>query len=192
VLENLASREVTRYLAGVDFFEFLSEGREEAAAELRRRMQNAADEAGLGVNILFVGLQGVHPPVKVGKDFNAVVAALQERDAISQRARGYAATNVILARAEATNRLAQAEVYRIRQIAGKFAEAAEFTNRIKAYREAPEVYAQRAYLAALAEGAQKARKVILTSTNAHGVFNVNLEDKLRPDLLDVTFEPKNP
>jgi regulator of protease activity HflC (stomatin/prohibitin superfamily) len=192
LLERLAFAEVNRYLAGVDFFEFMSAGRQRAAAELRSRIQQAADATGLGVNILFVGLQGVHPPVKVGKDFNAVGAALQEKEAIIERARAYALTNVILARAESTNRLRQAQVYRIRRIAATAAEAAQFTNQLKAFLAAPEVYAQRAYLSTFSEGARKNRKIILGTTNAQEIMNLNLEDRLRPDLLDVPIETENP
>ncbi len=191
LLEQLAHRETVKYLAGVDFFEFMSTGREKAAAELRKRIQAAADDRSLGVEVLFVGLQGVHPPVKVGKDFGAVVAAIQEKQAIIERAHMYAATNVVLASAEALRRVREAEVYRIRTVSDRQAEAAQFTNQIKAFREAPGVYSTRAYLGAFGRGAAQARKVVVTSTNAQGVLNLNLEDKLRPDLLDVTVEPRN-
>jgi membrane protease subunit HflK len=190
LLEKIATREVVRYLVGVDFFEFMSTGRQAAADKLRENIQREAKASNLGVNILFVGLQGVHPPVKVGKEFNAVIAAIQQKEAIIEQARTYSLTNVILSRAEATNRIRQAESYRFRTIADTAAQAARFTNQIKAYRQAPAVYTQRAYLNAFASGAANSRKIVLTSTNAHQSLNLNLEDKLRPDLLDVTVEGK--
>lgn len=190
LLERLATREVVRYLVSVDFFEFMSTGREQAANELRRRIQTAATREQLGVEILFVGLQGVHPPVKVGKEFNAVVAAIQEKEAIIERARGYSLTNVIYARAEATNRVRQAEAHRTRVIAATVAQAGQFTNQVKAFRQSPTVYSERAYLNALAQGSAQARKYIVTSTNASQTVILNLEDKLRPDLLDVAVESK--
>ncbi len=191
LLERIANREVVTYLVGVDFFELMSVGRDQAAAQLKERIQREADAHKLGVGILFVGLQGVHPPVKVGKDFNAAGAALQEKEAIIERARAYALTNVILARAESTNRIRRAEAHRIQVVSGTVAEAARFTNQAKAYAQAPEVYSQRAYLTALAAGAADARKIVITSTNAPAIITLNLEDKVRPDLLDVAVEPKN-
>ncbi len=191
MLELVASRETASYLASVDFFEFMSTGREQAAEDLRRRMQAAANELRLGVEILFVGLQGVHPPVSVGKDFNQVVAAFQEQAAAIEHARAYALTNVILARAEATNRVRQAEVYRARQVAGTYAQAAQFTNQLKAFLASPEVYSQRAYLRALTRGVADARKIVVATTNAQGVFNLNLEERLRPDLLDTPLVGDN-
>lgn len=190
MLEKLASREVVLYLVGVDFFEMMSVARDRAAVELKRRIQAEADARNLGAEILFVGLQDVHPPVKVGADFNSVVAAIQEKEAIIENSRSYALTNVILARAEATQRVRKAEAYRTRVIADQFARAAQFTNQFLAYRQSPQVYSERAYLNTLSVGASQARKLVLTSTNAHQTLQLNLEDKLRPDLLDVVVEPR--
>ncbi len=190
LLERIATREVVKYLVGVDFFEFMSTERQNAATRLRANIEAEAKANDLGVEILFVGLQGVHPPVKVGKDFNAVVAAIQEKEAIIEGARTYALTNVILARAEATNRVRLAESHRARVIAATVAQAARFTNQIKAHRASPSVFSQRAYLGALSRGAAGSRKIVVTSTNAQGVVTLNLEDKTRPDLLDVSVESR--
>jgi len=190
LLEKVASREVVLYLVGIDFFEMMSAGRDRAAVDLKERIQREADRLNLGAEILFVGLQDVHPPVKVGKDFNSVLAAIQEKEAIIEHARTYALTNVILARAEATNRIQAAETYRTRVVADQFARAAQFTNQFLAYRQSPRVFTERAYLQALSKGAAKARKLVLTSTNAQETLMLNLEDKVRPDLLDVVVEPR--
>jgi membrane protease subunit HflK len=190
LLEKIASREVVLYLVGVDFFEMMSIGRDQAAIDLKQRIQKEADARNLGAEILFVGLQDVHPPVKVGKDFNSVVAAIQEKEAIIENSRTYALTNVILARAEATQRVRKAEAYRTRVVADQFARAAQFTNQFLAYQQSPRVFSERAYLTSLAIGANQARKIVLTSTNAHQILQLNLEDKLRPDLLDAVVEPK--
>lgn len=59
----------------------LGAGRQEAAATLQQRIQQAADKAELGVEIVFLGLQGVHPPPEVAPDYQAVVAAVQKQQA---------------------------------------------------------------------------------------------------------------
>ena len=59
----------------------LGEGRMEAAHELERRIQSAADAAGLGIEIVYLGLQGIHPPPQVVPDYQAVIAAVQTRQA---------------------------------------------------------------------------------------------------------------
>ena len=72
LLERIATREVVRHLVSVDFFEFMSAGRKSAAEALRANIQKAADKDELGVEILFVGLQDVHPPVSVAEAFEEI------------------------------------------------------------------------------------------------------------------------
>lgn len=54
-------------------------GRERAKKTLTSRIQNAADTAGLGIEIVLLGLQGVHPPLEVATEYQAVVGAVQEK-----------------------------------------------------------------------------------------------------------------
>ena len=88
LLQDLATRDVVHYLAGVDLNEVLSHGRLEAAQALRRRIQAAANEHRLGAKILFVGVQDIHPPVKVAGDYEKVVGAGQQRIADTNNAGG--------------------------------------------------------------------------------------------------------
>jgi regulator of protease activity HflC (stomatin/prohibitin superfamily) len=60
----------------------LGAGRSEAKEVLTREIQRSADEAGLGVEIVFVGLQGVHPPTEVAEAYQEVTSAVQEKQAL--------------------------------------------------------------------------------------------------------------
>lgn len=60
----------------------LGAGRTEAKKILADNIQKAADRAGLGVEIVFLGLQGVHPPVEVAADYQKVIGAVQKKQAI--------------------------------------------------------------------------------------------------------------
>jgi membrane protease subunit HflK len=59
----------------------LGAGREKAKQVLTERIQARADQQGLGVEIVFVGLQGIHPPVDVSADYQKVIAAVQQKEA---------------------------------------------------------------------------------------------------------------
>jgi regulator of protease activity HflC (stomatin/prohibitin superfamily) len=60
----------------------LGAGRTEAKKVLSDNIQKAADRAGLGVEIVFLGLQGIHPTVEVAADYQKVVGAIQKKQAI--------------------------------------------------------------------------------------------------------------
>src|SRR5690606_20999476 len=100
LLECLAERELSFMLSGADLDELLVE-RGARGAQLRARVQAAADELGLGVEVLSAHLTELHPPTEVGPSFEAVTAALEEREAAILDARAHAARVGPAARAEA-------------------------------------------------------------------------------------------
>jgi len=93
VLEALCYRELVLFAASTKIetdgdgdpkatqLSFLGAGREAAAEHLKKSIQAAADRAGLGVEIVMVNLQGVHPPSEVAKEYQAVVASVQKKQA---------------------------------------------------------------------------------------------------------------
>ena len=189
LLKKLAQGEVTRYLVSVDLNDIMAAGRQKAADELRRRIQARAYAWELGVLILFVGLHGIHPPVKVAPDFEKVIGAIQDREATNLYARAYLAERVPRAQAEAAVRVNEAEVNRVRQNAAAAATAERFGHQVTAFRASPQVYQWRSYLDSLGHAMGSARKYVVTLTNTHGVATLNLEDKIRPDITDVVLPP---
>ena len=190
LLERLATREVVRHLVSVDFADFMSVGRQKAAESLRTNIQKAADTAGLGVDILFVGLQDVHPPVSVAEAYEAVGGAEQTKQAKILAAQGDAAKINSLAKAEAQRISDAAQSFQARRVAEAGAVAAQFTNQIAAFEAAPTVYRERIYLQTFAKAIGKSRKYIIATTNANEMIQLNLEDKVRDDLLTLEIQPK--
>ncbi|MHC4193037.1 MAG: SPFH domain-containing protein [Planctomycetota bacterium] len=91
LLEAICYRELTKFGASTRIEadseadlerSLLGAGRSEAKEVLTREIQRSADEAGLGVEIVFVGLQGVHPPTEVAEAYQEVTSAVQEKQAL--------------------------------------------------------------------------------------------------------------
>jgi len=95
LLEGICYRELARFAASAqvevedrgagqnpDMKSLLGAGRTRAKQVLTKRIQAAADELRLGVEVVFVGLQGIHPPPEVASDYQAVVGAVQEKQAL--------------------------------------------------------------------------------------------------------------
>lgn len=91
LLKSICYRELTRFAASAKIevddqadmaHSLLGKGRAEAAATLTERIQKAADEEKLGVEIMYVGLQGIHPPVEVAADYQKVIGAVQKKQAM--------------------------------------------------------------------------------------------------------------
>jgi regulator of protease activity HflC (stomatin/prohibitin superfamily) len=191
LLQDLATREVVHYLAGVDLNAVLSHTRLEAAQELHRRIQASVNEHHLGAKIVFVGLQDIHPPVKVADNYEKVVAATQQMIAKTNAAVADAIHTNALAGATAFTDVAQAQAAQQETKLLWSSRAALFTNQIIAFNAAPSVYRQRAYYQTFADATANARKYILLATNTQDVVVFNLEDKIREDLLNLNVSSTN-
>lgn len=116
--------------------------------------------------------------------YEKVVGARQEREAKILAAEAYRTQTNSLAGASAFTKLREAEADAQRQEVSAFARAALFTNQIPAFLAAPSVYSTRAYLQTFARASAGSRKYVLATTNSSDVILINLEDKVRADLLD--------
>jgi regulator of protease activity HflC (stomatin/prohibitin superfamily) len=191
LLQSLASREVVHFLAGVDLNNVMSSNRLEAAESLHQQIQAAANEHGLGVKIIFVGLQDIHPPTTVAGDYEKVIGAEQTRLAAILGAQAYAISNIALAGAQAFTTTNVADAARQRREVSEFARAALFTNQIPAFEAAPSVYRERAYYQMFASATTNAQKFILLVTNTQDVVIFDLENKIRDDLMNLNVPSAN-
>lgn len=78
VLRSLAEREVSRYCAGTEISKLMGAERGELEKLLLDALQNVARQRDLGIEIVFLGLQGIHPPEAAAKEFQEVVGAGQK------------------------------------------------------------------------------------------------------------------
>ncbi len=180
-LESLSYRELTRYTANSDFLEFLGHRRREAVEHLKAAIQAAATGQKLGIKIVDVALQGLHPPVEVAGSFEEVVGALEEKDARVWAAKGYANSVGPRAAREAARGLADARIYAAdRQYVAPAAKQA-FEMLLDAYRKAPSVFKHRKLLSVLEETLANARKLVKPNWDGvREVIHLNLEEKMAP------------
>lgn len=85
LVESLAYRELTHYAAAADIRDLLGDGGAKAAAVIHDRLQAACDSAGydgqgLGIEIVFVGVGGIHPPwdEEVAKAYEEVISTTEK------------------------------------------------------------------------------------------------------------------
>lgn len=193
LLERLANREVVRYMASVDIEKVMSYGRLEAAVDLKKRIQAAADASKLGADVVFVGLQDIHPPMgtkelQVAAAFEKVIGAEQEKESKILTAEGYAFETLPKASASAAKMVNESKGVAAQKVAEAAGRAEQFGKQLEAYRAAPSVFLARNHLETFARAAAASRKLVILPTNTHDVIIFNLEDRIRQDLLDVQVD----
>ena len=194
LLQMLSRRAVARFLAGAEMTSLMSGGRGQATETLRQTIQAQSNERQLGVNITFVGLQDIHPPLKVAADYEKVVSERESAAATILEAQAHAIQTNTLARGAYSNRLAMAQADRISAITNAVARATLFTNQSLAFAAAPGqdgVYEHRAYLDVLAKSTSDAQKKIINATGTSlYIFEYNEEPKIR-SLAEDLIVPKD-
>lgn len=190
LLQRIAMREVVRYLLGVDLFDILSKGKAKAATDLQNAIQMEADARELGVKIVFVGLEDIHPPQKVAAAFENVVGAQQESEAKIREAEGYAIRMVGMALGQAEQIVRLADANRLQKVAVAQGQAERFKHQMTAYEASTNVYMARARLQALIQNSTNVRFIVNTMTNSQDVFQIDLEEKITPDISDIPIPTK--
>ncbi|HUL71610.1 MAG TPA: SPFH domain-containing protein [Vicinamibacterales bacterium] len=159
-LSALGYRAVTRSTVNRTLSDALSENVTTLTSHMRDMIQQDADALGLGVEVLGFTVGGMHPPVPVATDYQAVVSAeLQKTTAVvnAQTLRNTmlseAQSSVLLGRNGARGGAAQA-------LATAAGEAWSFRTLESQYRAAPDEYTFRRRLETL-EDALKSRTVVV-------------------------------
>ena len=183
LLRSLAYREQQKYFGGVDFFAVMGRDRLKVGADLHRNIQAAVDEVGLGIRVLAVSMAGIHPPVEndLGKAYQDVVAAEQEKQAEIHKGQAYANERLASSDHEPETILAAAHRDRVRMREAARGDALIHEKRILAYDMAPEVYRMNKYLDAFEESFANrfSRKYLVTRGGLDSeIYNIDLEDRV--------------
>ena len=76
-LRQMADAQTARELLKYDIDTAIGPARVKIAADIERNLRAAADRENLGVEVVWVGLAGVHPPQAAAEDFNLSAASVQ-------------------------------------------------------------------------------------------------------------------
>lgn len=185
ILQAIANRALTQAAARHDLADFLGPRRAEIGSALQARIQDDANRAGLGIGVIFVGMQGVHPPVQVAEAYESVVGAIEQKEATILTARAYTNQTLPVARANSDKTRHEAEAYRTRRSEIASGEVTQFEKRLQAYATTPAVFKTSLYLNMLRDSLTNSRKFIVDAPATKKIMIFNFEEKPYQDLLDL-------
>ncbi len=182
---DVSTQEATRYFASTDFMKDLSSARTAIMEELRTRIQKVLNGLNAGVDIINVNMNDAHPPVKeVVPAFQDVLAAKEEAKKTVYVAEGEAAKTIAEGEIESLQIVstAQADSFGVRTEAE--ADAFRFQRQLTAFRQQPDLFKLRTYLDFLENDCKELRKLIISSSIPSQIYELNLEETARLDLLN--------
>jgi len=195
-LSMLAWAEATAYFASTDFMRSISSGRGEMASNLQERIQNSADRLGMGIEIVTVNVLDAHPPVgrdsgqpgqetvNVASAFQDVINAAEEAKAMRYAALAFQKETVQSAMAESLSIVNKATAYKYDVSSAARADSARFTSQLTAFRAMPGIFKLRQYLNFLENDCADKRKFIVPYNIPSLIYEMDMTEKPRLDLLD--------
>lgn len=192
MVKNIAYREAIIYISGVDINEFLTSSRRKAAHELRRRIQQQADDLELGVNIVSVSLEEIHPPLTTfgtgEEEEGGGIAAAFERVAGAQFEREAKVIEALIdkddietdALSQSYGKVKSAEADSFVRVKRAEGTAERLLTRYEIYKDVETLYLEREYLRAVVEAIGDARKTIRPAwQDTQDVLILNLDEMLQ-------------
>ena len=142
--------------------EVLTIGRQEIESETLTHLQALVKRYGLGLTVMQVQLQNVHPPKAVQASFSEVNQAQQEKQQAINLANGEYNKVIPRAKGETLRKVSAAEGYASKRVNEAKGDAGKFNATLAEYVKSPEVTRQRLYLETMQEVLpQLSRKIVL-------------------------------
>ena len=210
VLQGIAYREVVRFFLRHNLPDLLREARVGAAAEVQKSIQEAVDQKGLGVEIVFVGLSGLRPPAESPRSVKADGGGSEEAEMggdLSNMPVAAAVEKEVSTRLNAQMKEYEAEAIKERlaaesgtlvgvisgsaewksELARQSAEARKhrLESQVGPYKEAPEMYRLWMYLDTFRKATESARKFVVAVDGHELEIDLDLQESVRRDLFNV-------
>lgn len=173
ILESVMSKE-TGSLAIDDI---LTVRRDEFEEMLRARTQELLDSASVGIKVIGVCLQDIHPPLEVVPAFRDVASAREDKNRIMNEAYGYANQTIPHARGEAEASILEARGYSHALQSRATGDAERFVALAKEHRKAGAVAETRLYIETMETLLQGKEKYIVSSDLKLKGYDIRVYDQ---------------
>ncbi len=189
LLEAIVYNQFTKMVMSIDFFDIMNIKRLPLSNDLKEKVQEEIDKKELGVEIILVSLEGIHPPVDVASSFEKVVGSMEKKEASILGAQSYSNKELTLVDYEASNIKVEAESYKLVRTLESEARSEEFLKKLEAYEKNPLIFKYRYYLKALDESLISPKKyIVISPDNDRNVTILNMEKASLPDILSLGLE----
>ena len=145
-----------------DIDEALTTGKFQIQEETMIMLQKVLNKYDVGILVVQVQLQDVHPPQEVAPDFKDVASAKEDREKKINQAQGYRNDVIPKARGEAEKLIREAEAYSAKRVAESEGDAQNFLNIYAEYARAKEITKKRMLLETMEEILPGIQKYILS------------------------------
>lgn len=160
-LKSLAERKLIQITAQREAFHVMIQDRQQIADTLKQVLQSEVDRLGMGLEITFVGLKDIHPPVDVAPAYQNVISAQEQKDAMINDALAYEARTLPQANSQAFTLVTAADANYTKRVDQSAGESAHFESLVAGERAASSLFRLRLRYDALDETLARPAKTIV-------------------------------
>lgn len=161
VVRNAAEATMREVIGKSQIDSALTDGKIKIQADATELLQSIMDRYEVGVQIIAVQLQDVHPPQGVIDAFKDVASAREDKSRIINEAEAYRNELLPGARGQAAEMVNQAQAYRETRLKNAEGEANRFLAVLTEYEKAKDVTKKRLYFEAMEDILSKAQEKII-------------------------------
>jgi membrane protease subunit HflK len=151
VVQSAAEAAMREVIGTSEIDSALTDGKLKIQDDATRLLQSILDRYEVGVQIIAVQLQDVHPPQDVIEAFKDVASAREDKSRIINEAEAYRNEILPKARGQAAEMVNQAQAYRATRIRAAEGETGRFSAVLAEYQKAKDVTKKRLYYETLEE-----------------------------------------
>lgn len=151
VVKNAAEAAMREVIGNSQIDSALTDGKLQIQTEATQLLQEILDRYKVGVRVIAVQLQDVHPPKEVSDAFKDVASAREDKSRIINEAEAYRNELIPKARGLAAEVENQAQAYKETRIRNAEGETARFLALFEEYKQAKDVTKKRMYLETMEE-----------------------------------------
>ncbi len=141
--------------------EVLTVGKFKIQQETKTLLQEILNRYHIGIAVVAVQLQDVHPPKAVIEAFKDVASAKENKIKLINESQGYQNDILPKAKGKAAQMINQAQATKEKMINTAQGDAARFLSNLRGYRQAPSVTRERMYLETMEKVLGKVDKIII-------------------------------
>jgi membrane protease subunit HflK len=162
-LIRVVTEAAVRLVVGEDELDdIITLDRGEVQNRIRGEVQGRLDRLGVGVAVVRIFLQDVHPPIEVVKAFRDVASAREDKSRLINKAKAQQNDAIPRARGTAARELMNAEAFKIAEAVRARGDASSYLSILSAYQEAPRITRFRLVWEALEKALKPVEKFFLS------------------------------
>ncbi len=161
LIEDITYKTLQNVFTSKSFYEIAITYRKEIDFAVEKALQQELDKLNTGIEVISVNVKDIHPPIKISKSFEEVIAAYQEKEEIINLALEYQNSEIPSSRGQAYKDISNANAYVNEEILKSIGAVTGYRSKLESYKNAKSIIRKILYYNHIAESMTKNNKIIV-------------------------------